>query len=116
MVRYQGEKMSKSLGNLVFVSDLIKDWDPMAVRLALLDHDRRDWEWDDGLLEVAAVRLERWRAADSGAGGVGGVRAALDDDLDLPAALAEIDAAAENGGVSEAASLLGVRLSGHAPE
>ena len=43
--------MSKSLGNLVFVGDLCKEWDPAAVRLALLAHHyREDWDWrtDDG--------------------------------------------------------------------
>ena len=41
MVGLDGEKMSKSLGNLVFVGDLLKDWEPSAVRLALLDHHYR---------------------------------------------------------------------------
>ena len=41
--------MSKSLGNLVFVSDLLKDWEPAAVRLAIIAHHyRSDWEWYDG--------------------------------------------------------------------
>jgi L-cysteine:1D-myo-inositol 2-amino-2-deoxy-alpha-D-glucopyranoside ligase len=111
MVRLGGEKMSKSLGNLVFVSDLLKEWEAMALRLALLSHHYRDeWEWDDGLMPQAAARLERWRAAGSGRGGLTEVRSALDDDLDTPAALAAIDAAAASGqGVSEAAALLGVR-------
>src|SRR5690606_23821228 len=48
MVGYQGEKMSKSLGNLVFVSELLKRNDPRAVRLALLPHHyRTPWEWHD---------------------------------------------------------------------
>ena len=50
MVRLQGEKMSKSLGNLVFVSRLLRDGaDPMAVRLAILGHHyRQDWDWTEG--------------------------------------------------------------------
>ncbi len=41
LVRLDGTKMSKSLGNLVFVGELCKEWDPAAVRLALLDHHYR---------------------------------------------------------------------------
>ena len=112
MVRLGGEKMSKSLGNLVFVSDLVKEWDPMAVRLAILaNHYRTAWEWDDVLLPAAVERLERWRAAGEGEGALEAVRAALDDDLDAPRAVAAIDEAAKRGkGVSSAATLLGVAL------
>jgi L-cysteine:1D-myo-inositol 2-amino-2-deoxy-alpha-D-glucopyranoside ligase len=65
MVSYQGEKMSKSLGNLVFVSRLLADGvDPMAVRMALLAHHyRSDWEWTDAVLGDAQARLARWRSA-----------------------------------------------------
>jgi L-cysteine:1D-myo-inositol 2-amino-2-deoxy-alpha-D-glucopyranoside ligase len=65
MVRLDGEKMSKSLGNLVFVSGLLADGvDPMAVRLAILAHHYRgDWDWTDAGLAAAQARLERWRAA-----------------------------------------------------
>src|SRR5208282_182693 len=65
MVSYQGQKMSKSLGNLVFVSRLVADGvDPMAVRMALLAHHyRADWEWTDAVLAQAQGRLARWRAA-----------------------------------------------------
>jgi L-cysteine:1D-myo-inositol 2-amino-2-deoxy-alpha-D-glucopyranoside ligase len=112
MVRMNGEKMSKSLGNLVFVSDLRKLWDTRAIRLAVLVHHyRHEWEWDEQLMPDAAARLERWQAAGSGSGALGEVRAALDDDLDTPGAVAGIDAAAARGeGVSEAAALLGVLL------
>jgi L-cysteine:1D-myo-inositol 2-amino-2-deoxy-alpha-D-glucopyranoside ligase len=112
MVELDGVKMSKSLGNLVFISELVKDWDPMAVRLALLDHHyRRPWAWRDDLLLQAGDRLERWRSAGEGAGGLDGVRAALDDDLDFPRALTAVDEAAAGGsGVAEAAALLGVLL------
>jgi L-cysteine:1D-myo-inositol 2-amino-2-deoxy-alpha-D-glucopyranoside ligase len=65
MVSYQGEKMSKSLGNLVFVSRLLAGGvDPMAVRMALLAHHyRSDWEWTDAVLGDARARLARWRSA-----------------------------------------------------
>jgi L-cysteine:1D-myo-inositol 2-amino-2-deoxy-alpha-D-glucopyranoside ligase len=65
MVSYQGEKMSKSLGNLVFVSRLLADGvDPMAIRMSLLAHHyRSDWEWTDAVLGDGQARLARWRAA-----------------------------------------------------
>ena len=112
MVALDGVKMSKSLGNLVFISDLCKEWDAAAVRLAILDHSyRHDWEWFDHLMPVAAARLDAWREAGVGDGGLSEVRSALDDDLDTPAALAAIDDAAASGrGVSRAAALLGVEL------
>ena len=110
MVGLGGEKMSKSLGNLVFVSDLLKAWDPRAVRLTFLAHHyRTPWEWDDDELPVAADRLDAWIDAGEGDGGLLAARAALDDDLDTPAALAAVDDAAAAGeGVSRAAALLGV--------
>jgi L-cysteine:1D-myo-inositol 2-amino-2-deoxy-alpha-D-glucopyranoside ligase len=110
MVCKDGEKMSKSLGNLVFVSDLLKDWDPNAVRLGLLSHHYRStWEWDEQLMPTATARLERWRAAGPGDAALDEVRARLDDDLDCPGALQAIDAAVAAGhGVSKAAALLGV--------
>ena len=65
MVRLDGEKMSKSLGNLVFVSRLREaGTDPMAVRLAVLAHRYRDdWDWTSAGLAAAEQRLSRWRAA-----------------------------------------------------
>jgi L-cysteine:1D-myo-inositol 2-amino-2-deoxy-alpha-D-glucopyranoside ligase len=65
MVSYHGQKMSKSLGNLVFVSGLLADdVDPMAIRMALLAHHyRSDWEWTEAVLGDAQARLARWRAA-----------------------------------------------------
>ena len=103
MVGLDGEKMSKSRGNLVFVSALRREGvDPMAIRLALLaQHYRTDWMWTPDLLTQAQERLAAWREAvrlDSGldAGGVlAEVRAALADDLDAPRALAAVDAWAD---------------------
>ncbi len=112
MVRLGGVKMSKSLGNLVFVHDLLKDWDPMAIRLAVHSHHyRSEWDWDDDLMPDATRRLTEWRAGGPGNGALAEVRSALDEDLDTPAALGAVDAARAAGqGVSEAAALLGVRL------
>jgi len=112
MVRKDGEKMSKSLGNLVFVDRLRETWDPRAIRLAVLSHVYRvEWDWNETLMPEATARLEAWRAAVGGvAGGVlDRVRGRLDDDLDTPGALLEIDAAARTGeDVAAAAALLGV--------
>jgi len=112
MVRHDGAKMAKSAGNLVFVADLRKQWEPMAVRLALLGaHYRADWDWSEDRVADAAHRLECWRAAGNGDGALARVRERLDDDLDTPGALASIDAAADAGQpVSDAAALLGVVL------
>jgi L-cysteine:1D-myo-inositol 2-amino-2-deoxy-alpha-D-glucopyranoside ligase len=65
MVRLDGEKMSKSRGNLVFVSKLLAAGnDPMAVRLAIISHHyRADWDWTGAALAAAADRLATWRAA-----------------------------------------------------
>jgi L-cysteine:1D-myo-inositol 2-amino-2-deoxy-alpha-D-glucopyranoside ligase len=114
MVRMDGEKMSKSLGNLVFVSELRKEWESMAIRLAVVKHHYRDsWEWHDDLMPEAAERLERWRSGGrtGGADVLEAVRQRLDDDLDTPGAVAAIDDAASAGAdVSSAAALLGVVL------
>src|SRR2546421_699700 len=65
MIGLNGEKMSKSKGNLVFVSRLRADRvDPGAIRLALFaGHYRADRPWTAGLLTEAETRLARWREA-----------------------------------------------------
>lgn len=103
MVGLNGEKMSKSRGNLVFVSKLrAAGHEPMAIRLALLAHHyRTDWEWTDQDLERAEARLERWRRAVSRPDAPSAdallvqLRERLADDLDAPGALAAMDAWAE---------------------
>ena len=100
MVAYDGEKMSKSKGNLVFVSALRNsDVDPMAIRLTLLRHHyRSDWEWTEAELWESTDTLADWRRALAlGAGApadpvVDTVLGALADDLDAPAAVAAIQA------------------------
>lgn len=109
MVALHGEKMSKSKGNLVFVSALRRAGvDPAAIRLALLSHHyRADWEWTDAVLAEAVARLERWRAAVSRPDGIAAdtlveeVREALSNDLDAPAALAAVDRWVERQLVSD---------------
>lgn len=117
MVAYQGTKMSKSLGNLVFVSELVKTADPRAIRLALMRHHyRSDWEWFDSDIDTASAMLDRLhRAAHAPAGPdpdryADRVRAALDNDLDAPAALHALmelaDAILEGGDDPTAPTLL----------
>ncbi|MHB1088746.1 MAG: cysteine--tRNA ligase [Acidimicrobiales bacterium] len=115
LVGLDGTKMSKSLGNLVFVSELVERAESAAVRLALLDqHYREDWEWRDELLDRAQSRLATWRSTlitGRSSGVLDDVRAALDDDLDTPRALRSIDEAAHAGfSVAPAAALLGITL------
>jgi L-cysteine:1D-myo-inositol 2-amino-2-deoxy-alpha-D-glucopyranoside ligase len=106
MIGLDGEKMSKSRGNLVFVSKLRgAGVDPMAIRLALLDgHYRADREWTGGRLPAAERRLATWRSAMSAPAGapaetlLAAVRAALADDLDTIAALSAVDAWAAASG------------------
>jgi L-cysteine:1D-myo-inositol 2-amino-2-deoxy-alpha-D-glucopyranoside ligase len=99
MIGLDGEKMSKSRGNLVLVSKLrAANVDPMAVRLALLDgHYRADREWTGGRLPAAEARLARWRAAAALPAAppadtlLAEVRGLLADDLDTIAAIDAID-------------------------
>jgi len=130
MVGLDGEKMSKSRGNLVFVSKLRRETDPMAIRLALLArHYREDWEWTRAQLTAAEERLARWREAVARPAGpdarpvLDRVRERMSEDLDAPGALAVIDewagrALAGEGADADAPALvadtadalLGVRL------
>jgi L-cysteine:1D-myo-inositol 2-amino-2-deoxy-alpha-D-glucopyranoside ligase len=99
MIGLAGEKMSKSRGNLVFVSRMRADTvDPMALRLALIaDHYRTDRQWTDELLKTAQQRLARWRDAAAARRGpaaapvIAAVRERLTTDLDTPGALAALD-------------------------
>jgi len=98
MVGYLGEKMSKSKGNLVFVSALRNaDIDPMAIRLVLLRHHyRTDWEWTDEQLFDAVDTIAQWRKALALVSGADAasvtaeVLAAIADDLDAPRAVAAV--------------------------
>jgi L-cysteine:1D-myo-inositol 2-amino-2-deoxy-alpha-D-glucopyranoside ligase len=124
MVSYQGEKMSKSLGNLVFVSKLVAGGvDPRVIRLALLaENYKSDWEWTDDHLSTAAERLRSWDAwaarpasgADSAL--LDELRVIIANDLDTPAALRRIDECIASGApatrvlVDAIDALLGIRL------
>ena len=114
MVFKDGEKMSKSLGNLVFVDQLRTLWDPRSIRIAIIEHHyRKEWEWDEALMPRSSARLAQWVASVGGTQSdlLDSVRACLDNDLDTPSALALIDAAAAAGvDVSASAALLGVEL------
>ena len=124
MVGLDGEKMSKSLGNLVLVSSLrASGTDPAAIRAVLLSHHyRTDWFWTADQLAAAEQRLSRWRRALPLTGRAGAeqmladVRAALARDLDAPAALAAVDAwaasalEASGSGSGEAAELAGAAV------
>jgi len=127
MVGLDGEKMSKSKGNLVLVSkERLSGTDPMAIRLALLaNHYRTDWFWTAEGLTEAQSRLDVWRGALSrgtgpdGAATVDAVRAALTNDLDTVAALAAVDTWSETNGDDPTApalvaqaidALLGIKL------
>ncbi len=105
MVRYQGEKMSKSLGNMLFVKDLLEEHSADALRLYLLTHHYRDaWSADDEEegLHAAEEMAARWSAVAARAGA--GDRpmdhepyrkafvAAMDADLDTPRAIEHLDA------------------------
>lgn len=116
MVGLDGEKMSKSRGNLILVSSLRRSGvDPMAIRLALLDHHYRTaWEWTSADLPAAEERLALWRAAVAGSRSVdatftlAAVRTAVRTDLHADDALAAVDAWAA-ASVTAAADVPGAR-------
>jgi L-cysteine:1D-myo-inositol 2-amino-2-deoxy-alpha-D-glucopyranoside ligase len=101
MVNHEGEKMSKSLGNLVFVHDLVGRVPGSAVRVLLAQHHyRSSWTYDDAEVDAAAARYGRYQAAIQSSGAVSTETAneherrfleRLDDDLDTPGALRVLD-------------------------
>lgn len=116
MVALDGVKMSKSLGNLVFLADLLESCHPDAIRALLLSHHyRQDWTYTPEAMAEAQRRVARWHGLLDGrltsqitpahlAGLDADTRAkiapclaALDDDLNTPAALDHLDALADAG-------------------
>lgn len=142
MVRYEGEKMSKSLGNLVMVDKLLGSYSSDAVRLYLAKHHYREtWEFTFGDLDASLAQCTQLKQAVQAPGGDGrpmdvsyardNFHAALDNDLDSPASVAVLcrlaadilDHADAHHDVSEAqtwfrraASILGLRLDAYGPE
>jgi L-cysteine:1D-myo-inositol 2-amino-2-deoxy-alpha-D-glucopyranoside ligase len=142
MVRHDGEKMSKSLGNLVMVRNLLERYTPDALRLYLASHHYRTaWEYSEAGVRKVASQAQTLHAAVSAAGGTGAeldptpiqhtVVQALGDDLNTPKALNALANLAEqilysashNQKVQRAqrvlrdlAGILGMRLDAEAPE
>lgn len=115
MVRMDGEKMSKSLGNMDFVGELRESTDPRAIRLAASRfHYRTEWDWDRSVLEESVADIKLWEEAtnpDKESELLETVGKHLDNDLDMPAAVAAINNQAATGhSVSSAASLIGIEL------
>ena len=103
MLNFAGSKMSKSVGNIEKVHDLLRVHPPEALRYALLSaHYRQPLEWSEALIEQSVRTLDRLYgtlrdvdtddlAAPTGEPAIPvGIEAALDDDLNTPQALAEI--------------------------
>jgi L-cysteine:1D-myo-inositol 2-amino-2-deoxy-alpha-D-glucopyranoside ligase len=115
MVFMDGAKMSKSLGNLVFVDALRKEWDPRAIRMAIIQHHYRfEWEWTNDQMPVALKRLNTWvdsLSSPESPNLLNEVRDHLDNDLDTPSAMKAIDEAVSQGFTAQAAAnLLGIAL------
>jgi L-cysteine:1D-myo-inositol 2-amino-2-deoxy-alpha-D-glucopyranoside ligase len=125
MVHHDGEKMSKSLGNLVMARDLLKEWSPDAIRLYLARHHyRQPWSYDEAELAQAGQLARKLTEAATAVGGQDSpldpssvkksFDEAMDNDLNTPQALASlgqlaertIAAAGEGGDVQEAQQAL----------
>ena len=118
MLRYRGEKMSKSLKNLVLVRDLLGRYDADSIRVLLLRHHYREsWDYtpeqlDDAAAWTGRLRESAGRAATATADRAAAVFAALDDDLDTPRALRLLEESIQSGAGDwrAAADVLGLRL------
>jgi L-cysteine:1D-myo-inositol 2-amino-2-deoxy-alpha-D-glucopyranoside ligase len=100
MIGLEGEKMSKSKGNLVFVSRLVASGvDPMAIRWALMsDHYRSDRMWSDAVLRKAQGELDQLKLALNTSDSaptkdlIDSILIALSDDLDTTLVLSQLNA------------------------
>jgi L-cysteine:1D-myo-inositol 2-amino-2-deoxy-alpha-D-glucopyranoside ligase len=117
-VHMSGEKMSKSLGNLAFVHDLLDRYDPAAIRAFLLRHHyRQDWEFDEARFPVpeGSPRIDQTWTSEPESFRTA-FYAALEDDLDTPTAMHVLDMASLSNHhvarefVEEATALLGLDL------
>jgi cysteinyl-tRNA synthetase len=122
MLTFDGRKMSKSLGNVLLVHELLQLHPPEALRLRLLSgHYRQPLDWSDSAIAQAVSTLDGWYRVlrdladiDLPAGELpipARVEQALCDDLNTPQALAELsvlaDAARQSGSAEAKAALLG---------
>lgn len=119
MVMYQGEKMSKSLGNLVLISDLLKKFSPNAIRWMLLSHHyRTPWEFTNDEIKKVSKKAEKLdklklHASSEESSQLEDFRKIMDDDLNLPAALELLSLELESknyGAASLIATALGFRI------
>ena len=117
MVIYQKEKMSKSLGNLIFVSDLLKTYSANAIRILLLSHHYREsWEYTQQDIETAAAyEKELMQPSKSPTREVSeqDFFDALDDDMDTPKALhvlTELARAGEKEKLKKLGAILGLQV------
>jgi cysteinyl-tRNA synthetase len=116
MLNFDGGKMSKSIGNIRRIHDLVAEHPPEALRLALLSaHYRQPLEWSDALIGQSVATLDRLYGtlrdladADAGAPAAAGVPAAVEaalmDDLNTPLALAELQKLAADARRAEGAA------------
>ena len=135
IVSYNGQKMSKSIGNLVLVSDLLRKYSANAIRYLLLsNHYRSEWEFEESQLVEAEKKINAIREAvgfSSSSEALAESRSessrhartididlkqfelALDDDMNTPEALKALSQSAEKGRVEEAkkmADILGFKF------
>ena len=125
LVRYQGHKMSKSLGNLVKVSQALQMAPAAAVRLYLVSHRyRRDWtfEWKSLIRTSRFIERMRKLLADDARFDYGWRKpkpdprlmaefdAALADDLDTPRAVRALRAAVRQGDAAAVRAMKDVLL------
>jgi len=118
MVRYQGEKMSKSLGNLIMVSDLLKTYSPNTIRYLLLSHHYREpWEYhEEEIKEIqkAMVGIEtklktaKSKRKEQANDLINEFSETLSDDLNTPKALRILNQAVQSGNIEETKKMMQV--------
>lgn len=116
-VMYQGQKISKSLGNLVLVSDLLKNYSQNTIRWMLLSHHyRQPWEFTEGEIKKAESAVKNVESSLKNTGELKtetkeAFEKVLDNDMDTPKALEIITQKASKGqNITELYKLLGFRV------